>query len=145
MKLYYLFFSVGVCASILWSSSSVYSGQYQFGCRPYRHHDQTSHYFPYCSKKRKGLWTCNSSQVASRYVLVFFNPNICTSTAFVTRAQKRRSHYFEFLKLSFNSSFMLARGLGIKLKSGDSQVTSSLSYFQIYPNFCSIFIEEKSR
>ena len=72
----FFLFSVGVCASILWSSSSVYSGKYKFGCRSYRHHDQTSHYFPYCSKKRKGLWTCNSSQVASRYVLVVFSINI---------------------------------------------------------------------
>jgi len=40
--------------------------QYQFGCSSYRYDDETRHYFPHRSEKWKGLWTCHSSQVASR-------------------------------------------------------------------------------
>ena len=109
--MYVFFFSVGVCPSILWSSSSMCSGQFKFERSSYRYDDKASHYFPYCSEKWKGLWTSHSSQVASRYVFLFNTKVISTRLLYLK-------------KIRFRPGFLLYLAICMYLKV----VLNSLSY-----------------
>lgn len=60
--------STSVRSCLLRTLFAVYGAQRFAIICPHRHDNQTSHYFPHCSPKRKGLWTSHTSQVVARYV-----------------------------------------------------------------------------